>query len=103
MSKRLAYLEKIVADGKADSFARYCLALEYKGLGRVDDALAAFTALRETDAAYVPQYLRCGAMLADAGRGAEARGWLEAGVAVAGKAGDTKALGELRDALAGLG
>jgi len=103
MSKRLAYLEKVVADGTADSFARYCLALEYKGLGRVDDAVVAFTALRSADAAYVPQYLMCGAMLVDAGRPEEARGWLEAGVEVAGRAGDTKALGELRDALAGLG
>jgi hypothetical protein len=103
MSKRLAYLEKVASDGTADSFARYCLALEYKGLDRVDDALGAFTALREADPGYVPQYLMCGTMLVDAGRGEEARGWLEAGVEVARKAGDTKALGELGDALAGLG
>jgi tetratricopeptide (TPR) repeat protein len=103
MSKRLAYLEKVVADGAADSFARYCLALEYKGLGRTDDAVRAFTALREADPGYVPQYLMCGTMLVDAGRAEEARGWLETGVEVARKAGDTKALGELGDALAGLG
>ncbi len=103
MSKRLAYLEKVVADGTADSFARYCLALEYKGLGRVDDALGAFIALRDADPSYVPQYLMCGTMLVDAARAEEARGWLEKGLEVARRAGDTKALGELGDALAGLG
>jgi uncharacterized protein YidB (DUF937 family) len=45
----------------------------------------------------------CGTMLLDAGRNDAAREWLEAGVAAASKAGDTKALGELRDALARAG
>jgi hypothetical protein len=100
MSKRLAYLEKIIGEGKADSFARYAYALELKGLDRVDDALAAFVALREADAKYVPMYLMCGTMLLDASRATEARAWLEQGIQTASSAGDTKALGELKDALA---
>lgn len=100
MSKRLAYLEDLVQKGKADSFARYALALEYKNAGRTEDALAAFTALREADAGYVPQYLMCGTMLLDASRNEEARSWLEQGLAVAQRAGDTKAAGEISDALA---
>ncbi len=102
MSKRLAYLEKVIADGTADSFARYAYALELKSLARIDDALAAFAALREKDAGYVPMYLMCGSMLSGASRPAEARSWLEEGERVASKAGDTKALGEIRDALAAL-
>ena len=100
MSKRLAFLEKLVAEGKADSFGHYCYALELKGAGRVEDALAAFDVLRSKDPRYVPMYLMCGAMLLDAGRPAEARPWLEQGVDVAKAAGDAKAVGELNDALA---
>lgn len=103
MSKRLAYLEQLVASGKADSFARYALALEYKGAGRVDDALAAFEALRASDPSYVAQYLMSGTMLADAGRRDEARAWLEAGLAAARAKGDAHAASELEGALSSLG
>ncbi len=100
MSKRLLFLEDLVEKGKADSFARYALALEYKSLGRIDDALAAFGALKAADPKYVPQYLMCGTMLLDAGRNEDARTWLQEGLMVARAAGDTKAAGEISDALA---
>lgn len=102
MSKRLAFLEKLVADGKADSFGHYAYALELKSLGRVDDAVSAFDALRAKDPAYVPMYLMCGTMLLDAGRPDQARDWLVQGEQNASAAGDVKALGEIRDALARL-
>ncbi len=102
MSKRLAYLEKIIADGSSDPFAWYGLANEYKSLGRHEDALRTFTKLREKSADYVPMYLICGQMLADVGRKEEARDWLEAGVAAARAKKDTHALGELEAALEGL-
>ena len=98
MSKRLAYLEKITSEGSTDPFAWYGLALEYKTLGRVDDALRTFTALRSKQPDYVPMFLMCGQMLADAGR-AEAREWLEEGVKVATAKRDSHALGELEAAL----
>lgn len=102
MNKRLAFLENLVQSGKADAFARYGLALEYKKEGRVDEALAAFEGLRSADPAYVPQYLMAGTMLAEAGRVDEARGWFELGVAAARAAGNSHALSELTSALDGL-
>lgn len=102
MNKRLAMLEQMVAGGKADSFARYALALEYKKEGRIDDAVRTFEALRDSDAAYLPQYLIAGQMLIDCGRGADARIWLEAGIELARAKGEAKALGELEDALSRL-
>ena len=76
--------------------------LELKSLGRIDEAVAAFEALRAKDAAYVPMYLMCGVMLLDAGRPDQARDWLVQGEQNASAAGDVKALGEIRDALARL-
>jgi tetratricopeptide (TPR) repeat protein len=98
MSKRLAYLEKITSEGSNDPFAWYGLALEYKTLGRVDDALRAFEALRAKSPDYVPTYLMCGQMLIDAERDG-ARAWLEAGIEAAKAKRDTHALGELETAL----
>jgi len=102
-SKRLAYLEKVTADGTTDPFPWYGLALEYRNLDRTEDALRVFTTLRERTPSYVPMYLMCGQMLEKAGRTADAREWLEAGIAAATKAGDGHARGELEAALGTLG
>jgi tetratricopeptide (TPR) repeat protein len=98
-NKRLLLLERMVESGQADSFARYGLGMEYKKLGRIDDAVAAFVALREKDPAYVPQYLMAGQMLAEAGRTDEAKSWLEQGIAQARSSGNSHALSELEGAL----
>jgi tetratricopeptide (TPR) repeat protein len=100
MNKRLAFLEQHTASGAADSFAFYGLGMEYRKEGRVDDALATFSKLKQKDADYVPMYLMAGQMLIDAGRADEARAWLETGIAVAQRKGDSHALGELQSALA---
>jgi tetratricopeptide (TPR) repeat protein len=99
MNKRLEMLEKMTASGQADAFAWYGLAMEYRKLGQTDDALTTFEKLREIDADYLPMYLMAGQLLTEANRPAEARPWLEQGIELARKKGDTKALGELGDAL----
>jgi predicted Zn-dependent protease len=99
-SKRLEVLLKMTSSGKADSFAWYALALEYKGLGRIDDAVSTFTELRQLDATYVPMYLMCGTMLVEAGRRDEAKEWLTVGLAAARQKGDGHAAGEIEGALA---
>jgi len=99
MNKRLAFLEQLVADGKADSFAMYGLAMEYRREERVADAEQAFKALRDKDPDYLAMYLMAGQLLIAANRGAEAREWLEQGIALATRVGNSKALGELQDAL----
>ena len=102
MSKRLAVLEKMTSAGSTDPFAWYGLALEYKSVGRPDDAVATFVKLRALDPAYVAQYLMCGTLLLELGRPAEAGEWLQQGIATARAKGDSHALSELQDALARL-
>lgn len=102
MSKRLLFLEKLVAEGKADSFAHYGLALEYRSLGRLDDALTTFAGLRANDPDYVAMYLMAGQILVEKGDKAEAIVWLDQGLAIAEKKRDSHAAGEiasLRDSL----
>ena len=100
MNKRLAMLEKLTASAAADSFAFYCLGLEYRKEGRVDEALTAFGSLRTRDPAYLPMYLMAGQMLREAGRLAEAASWLTQGIELASQKNDSKALGELESELA---
>jgi len=99
MNKRLEMLEKMTGSGQAEAFAWYGLAMEYRKLGRVADALTAFQALRTQDSEYQAMYLMAGQMLIESQRAADAREWLEQGIALARKRGDFKALGELEDAL----
>lgn len=102
MSKRLAYLEKVTSEGSKDSFAWYALANEYANLGRPEEALRTFEALRAMDPSYVPQYLICGQMLVNAKRPDEARAWLTQGIETATRTGNTHALSELQNVLATL-
>jgi len=102
VNKRLAFLEQTTQGGNADSFAWYALALEYRKEKRFDDALAAFKSLRDKDPQYLALYLMAGQTLVEAGRGNDARAWLEAGIAVARARADAKTLGELESALAEL-
>jgi len=100
MNKRLAMLEKVTASAAADSFAFYCLAMEYRKEGRVDDAVTAFETLRSRDASYLPMYLMAGQMLREASRLEAASTWLEQGIELATQKNDSKALGELESELA---
>jgi tetratricopeptide (TPR) repeat protein len=100
MNKRLAMLEKLTASAQADSFAFYCLAMEYRKEGRVDDAIGAFSTLRGRDAGYLPMYLMAGQILREAARLADASQWLKQGIELARQKNDGKALGELESELA---
>jgi predicted Zn-dependent protease len=102
-SKRLEFLQKLTANGSADPFAWYGLAMEYRTLARHEEALATFEALRTRTPDYVPMYLMCGQMLEQMGRAEDARAWLTTGIEAARKKGDAHAAGELEGALAALG
>jgi predicted Zn-dependent protease len=102
-TKRLAYFEKVTAEGNTEPMALYGLAMEYRSLGRHDEALAAFTALRAAHPGYVPAYLMCGQMLEQMTRPGDARGWYLAGIAAARDKRDEHAASELEAALEALG
>ncbi|PRP99607.1 hypothetical protein ENSA7_62450 [Enhygromyxa salina] len=93
-------LEKMVAAKPGDPFPRYGLAMEYKKLGRNDDAAQAFVALAEHHPDYVPGYLMHGNLLEAMGRGSDAVSVYERGLAVASAASDEHAASELSSALA---
>lgn len=102
MSKRLDFLLSLTSSGKGDSFAWYGLAMEYRSLSRLDEAIATFEQLRARAPDYLPMYLMCGQALAQTGRTDEAREWLSAGIGVARTVGNEHSRSELEGALQAL-
>jgi predicted Zn-dependent protease len=99
MNKRLEMLEKITSSGQGDAFAWYGLAMEYRRLDRPGDALAAFDTLRAEHPDYLAMYLMAGQVLLEQNNPTQAKTWLEQGLELAQRTGDSKATGELQDAL----
>ncbi len=102
MSSRLEEIKNIIALAPADPFPRYGLAMEYKNLGRHDEAQQAFADLMGSHPDYVPQYLLHGNLLLELRRRDEARTVFQKGIEAAKKARNQHALGELRAALSGI-
>jgi tetratricopeptide (TPR) repeat protein len=99
-SKRLDVLLRATEAPLADSFAFYALGMEYRSLGRVEEAITTFQKLRAKDPAYLPMYMMCGTMLASRSDRGAAREWLGAGLALARKQNNEHAASELEAALA---
>jgi predicted Zn-dependent protease len=101
-SKRLQMLEKMIASGSRDPFVRYARALELRGQGELETALAALEEVRALHPEYVPTFLMAGQIAIELERNDAARAWLSAGVQAAVAAGDEHARSELQSALDGL-
>src|SRR5262245_60234223 len=100
---RKEQLEEMLAREPDDSFLRYGLAVEQAGAGEDEQAAALLLELTRRDPDYVPAYLQAGQSLIRLGRDDEARAALQAGVAAAGRKGDSHAAGEMAGLLAALG
>jgi predicted Zn-dependent protease len=93
---RIAALKQILEQNPSDAFARYGLALEYSRAGEVEAALKEFKTLLGAHPDYVAAYQMAGQMLAAAERIEEARDYLQQGVGVAQRAGNTHARSEMQ-------
>jgi tetratricopeptide (TPR) repeat protein len=100
MSKRLLFLERTVAEGSKDPFAHYCLAQEYRSLGRTDDALRTFTNIRNQHPNYLASYLMAAQLFEELGRREESAEWCRVGIERAQAARDAHTVGELEALLA---
>ncbi|HTM44371.1 MAG TPA: tetratricopeptide repeat protein [Polyangiaceae bacterium] len=98
MSTRLEMLQAMTQK-TGDPFAHYALAMEYRKLDRLDEALATFTDLRAREPDYLPMYLIAGQLLVQMDQSQQACEWLRAGIDVATMKADAKALSELKAAL----
>ncbi|MCC7107934.1 MAG: tetratricopeptide repeat protein [Deltaproteobacteria bacterium] len=77
----------------------YGVAMEYRSLGRPDDAVATFQKVHEIDPRFVAAYFMCAQVHAERGEAESARAELEAGMTAARAVGDAHAEAEMRELL----
>jgi len=95
-------LEEFVAARPNDAFTLYALALECANEGDSESAIQHFDVLLRTHPDYVTGYFQLGQLYMRLSRFTEARQTLTAGVAAAGRAGDSHAAEEMSAAIASL-
>lgn len=93
---RVQLLSQFLRENPNDAFARYGLAMEFSNRGEIATALGEFTKLLELHPDYAAGYFMAAQMLARAGRTAEAKGFLEGGIAAAARTGNSHAQGEMQ-------
>ena len=92
---RIATFKSFIARAPADPFPRYGLAMEHANQGDTATALDEFQQLTTASPDYTAGYQMAAQLLMKAGRTAEARQRLEAGVAAARRIGNSLALNEM--------
>jgi tetratricopeptide (TPR) repeat protein len=85
-----------------DPFPQYGVAMEYKNMGKLTEAAAAFGELLSRHPDYTPAYLHAGNLQVQLGQRDDARKTYESGIEACRKKGDFHALSELEGALAAL-
>lgn len=99
MKTRLELLQEMLAQDPRNLFARYGLAQEHAGSGRLEEAAAEFARLVELNPDYAPAYFHGGKALEKLGRTEEARQLYTRGLGACQRSGDEHALSEMRAAL----
>jgi tetratricopeptide (TPR) repeat protein len=100
---RVEVLKSMLERNPGDSFARYGLAMEYKGAGDWESAMREFRALIAENPDYHAAYFHGGQTLERMGREEEAREMYREGVEAAARAGNAHAKAEMQGALDLLG
>jgi Tfp pilus assembly protein PilF len=96
---RVAVFRSFIAKSPQDPFPRYGLAMELKGQGDKDGAMAEFETLLQSFPDYIPTYLMAAGTLRETGKLPEAKELYRRGIDAAGRKGDLHAKKELQDAL----
>lgn len=102
MADRIAMFEQYLTERPGDRFAMYGLALEYRKVGRFDDAVQAFRALLAAHPDSGAGYYQLGELFLENGRPEDARrAWEEGLAALAGTtdAEGRRSRGEIQGAL----
>ena len=100
--QRLETFQKFVLERPDDPFTRYALAMHLRSMGRLAEAVQAFTELSTRSADYIPTWLMLGQTLEAAEQYGEAVRAYQAGMAAATLKQDLHARGELETALEAL-
>ena len=93
---RIAMLNEVLAQDPNNAFARYGLAMEYSGSGKLDEAMEEFGKLLAAHPDYTSGYFMAAQALAKTGKNEQAAGMLQKGIACAQRKGDAHAEAEMQ-------
>jgi len=96
---RLEKLQAFLATDPNDSFTRYCIGLEHRGIKDYATAIKTLDELRQSDPNYLPLYYQLADCYRQAGDKTSAHKIYHEGIAVARATNDTHTLSELQAAL----
>ncbi|MDZ4752435.1 MAG: tetratricopeptide repeat protein [Flavobacteriales bacterium] len=96
---RLETLQKMLFETPKDEFLLYAIALEYRKLDKLDDAIEILEGLLESHDDYLPVYYQLGHLYAEQGGREQAIDIFQKGIALAQTRGDRRTMGELSEAL----
>jgi predicted Zn-dependent protease len=99
MPTRVEMLQQLLTEHPEEALPRYSLAIEYANAGNVEGAMQHFLALLERHPDYSAGHFMAAQTLAKAGRTAEARHYLEQGIAAAVRTGNRHAQTEMQGML----
>jgi len=97
--ERLTAFQKFAALRPDDPFTRYSLAMQYRSMGLLEEAVREFQELGRRTPDYVPTWLMLGQALESLERANAAALAYRDGIAAAARQGDQHARGELEEAL----
>ena len=96
---RLEKLQQLLETDPTDSFTRYCIGLEYRGIKDYPTAIRSLEELRTSDPAYLPLYYQLADCYRQTGNKLAAETIYRQGITVAKAANDLHTLSELQAAL----
>jgi len=97
VSSRLEKLQKFLQDEPDDVFTHYAIALEFKSMGRMQEAIEKFEEVIALDPDYIAAYHQLGLLFADMEQKERALEFLERGIVVAKRTGDVHAQQEMEE------
>lgn len=101
-ASKLDKLKELARKNPGGAFPLYGLAMEYKGLGRLEEASRTFANLLEKHPDYTPAFLHYGGALLEMGRAEEGAEIFKQGIEACRSKGDHHAREELEEALRGV-
>lgn len=97
--ERIKALKEFLAKDPDDAFSRYALALEYRGMGESENAVAELKELVRRDSKYLAAYQQLGQIFNKLNKTTEAKRYYRKGIEVAEEVNDIHAKREMEEEL----
>lgn len=96
-ASRIDELRKYLKTDPCDAFTHYAIALEYRAMGKISEAIHNLEEVLAIDPNYLPTYQQLGSIFVEINRKDDALKILESGIRIAKSVGDTHTTQEMQE------